>query len=215
MSGLRLALSMGDAAGVGPELCCRVCADPQFDAFELIVYGNKRVLERVAEKLNLIIPQNIVDINCPEADTIQAGQLQVASGALAGACIEQAIQDCLSKKVDGMVTCPVNKKALSLAKAPFTGHTEWLQDRCAATDCFMLMYDKQICVALATCHQSLASVPQSINKHDLVRMGTLVDQFLRGIGIDKPHLAMCGLNPHAGEQGLFGNEEIIINQAVA
>ena len=89
MSGLRLALSMGDAAGVGPELCCRVCADPQFDAYELIVYGNKRVLERVAEKLNLIIPQNIVDINCPEADTIQAGQLQVASGALAGSRVAQ------------------------------------------------------------------------------------------------------------------------------
>ena len=206
MSALRLALSMGDAAGVGPELCCRVCADPQFAEHELIVYGNRRLLDRVAATLQLA---------CPQADDIQPGQVQAASGALAGACIEQAIQDCLAKTVDGMVTCPVNKKALSMAGAPFTGHTEWLQDRCHADDCFMLMYDQQICVALATCHQSLASVPQSINKHDLVRMGSLVHQFLCGIGIDSPQLAMCGLNPHAGEQGLFGNEEIIINQAAS
>ena len=207
MSKKRLAITMGDAAGVGPELCCRLSALPEFSEHELIIYGNEIILNRVAKQLSLPIPKHIKHLPCSDAETIQAGSIQASCGKLASDCIEAAIEDCLNKSVDAMVTAPVHKQALSISGAPFNGHTEWLQDRCGAPDSFMLMYDPRITVALATCHQSLASVPSSINTAGLVRLGEMVAAFLRGLGNTAPKIAMCGLNPHAGEGGLFGDEE--------
>ncbi len=210
----RIGISMGDAAGVGPELACKICSDPAFTEHELIVYGNQRMLERVAEHCDIEIPKQIKEIACKNIESIKPGEINRDAGQLASDCIDAAIQDCMDKKIDAMVTCPIHKQALALAGSPFPGHTEILQDRCQADDSYMLLYDKKICVALATCHQSLASVPSSINKHDIVRLGELVHEFLIGIGHEKPQIAVCGLNPHAGEGGLFGDEETIINQAV-
>lgn len=214
MSSKRLAISMGDAAGVGPELCCRISSDPAFKEHEIIIYGNTEILQRVAEKCQLPMPAHIKNFECAEAQNIQAGQIQAACGALASACFEQAIQDALAARVDAIVTCPVHKQALALSQAPFNGHTEWLQDRCGVKQSYMLMYDERISVALATCHQSLASVPASINSHNIIQLGQMVHDFFVGLGIPQPQLAMCGLNPHAGEGGLFGNEETQINAAV-
>ena len=214
MSKKRLAISMGDAAGVGPELCCRISAEPEFSEHELIIYGNREILQRVATQCQLPLPQHINDFTVPDVAQIQAGQIQARCGALASACFEQAIQDALAGQVDAIVTCPVHKQALALSAAPFNGHTEWLQDRCAVEQSYMLMYDERISVALATCHQSLASVPSSINTAQLVQLGRMLHDFFVGLGMQQPRLAMCGLNPHAGEGGLFGNEETVITAAV-
>lgn len=213
MTATRIAVTMGDAAGVGPELCCRLAANPQFTDSELLIYGNREILQRVADACQLQVPAHIIDIACPDSAAIEPGRISASSGDLAGACIEAAITDTLAAAADAIVTCPVNKEALALAKAPFTGHTEWLQARCQVNDAFMLLYDHEICVALATCHQSLASVPAALNSDGIQRLGELTHAFLQRLGVSKPRLSMLGLNPHAGENGLFGNEERIINAA--
>ncbi|MDA3961321.1 MAG: 4-hydroxythreonine-4-phosphate dehydrogenase PdxA [Planctomycetota bacterium] len=216
----RIALSLGDPAGVGPELCCRVCADPAvLAACEPVVVGNRALIERVAEQLKLPVPNQI---DPPQSDTLVAstvtpGSIDPQCGAAALSAFAHAVAGCRSGRYAAVTTAPINKQAIAAAGCPHPGHTELLAEHCGGGEPVMLLYDPSIAVALVTVHQSLASVPASLSSAAIERVGRLLAAALGRIRNDsQPRIAVLGLNPHAGEGGLFGDEEArLVSPAVA
>jgi 4-hydroxythreonine-4-phosphate dehydrogenase len=210
MSRPAIAITIGDAAGIGPEIALKVVAEPAIiDCCHPVVIGQRDLLARVAAQLKLKLPADVME---PErvdfsAQDIVPGKVQAACGRAAVACIDAAIAGCKSGRFAAMVTAPINKSALHAAGIPFPGHTELLADRLGVKDEAMMLYHRDLAVALVTCHQSLASVAKSLTPLRIVRVGQLLHDALKRIRGAKPRLAVCGLNPHAGEDGLFGNED--------
>ncbi|MCS6970423.1 MAG: 4-hydroxythreonine-4-phosphate dehydrogenase PdxA [Planctomycetota bacterium] len=204
-----LAITIGDPAGIGPEIVLKACADPALRELPLLVIGMRALLARVADVLGLPLPAAIEEPPLPgfDAAAVQPGRIAALHGAVAAACIEHAIAGCLAGRFAALVTAPVHKQALHLAGVPFPGHTEWLAARSGVRDETMLMYHEQLAVALVTVHQSLASVPASLDALRIVRVGVQLAEALRRLRGREPRLAVLGLNPHAGEGGLFGDEE--------
>ncbi|MHC5067276.1 MAG: 4-hydroxythreonine-4-phosphate dehydrogenase PdxA [Planctomycetota bacterium] len=208
-----LAVTCGDPAGIGPELCCHLAADSNLQQRATVsVIGSRRVLERVAERCHLTLPAHIIDV-CPaptDPDHIHPGQGSAGGGHLALAAISHAVHGCLSGTYTALVTAPISKAAINAAGCHHPGHTELIADLCAcdpSADPVMLLHDPQLAVALVTIHQSLASVASSISRDKIVHVGCQLDATLNRLLGRRPRLAVLGLNPHAGEGGLFGDEE--------
>lgn len=202
----RLAITLGDPAGVGPEIACKALAESAVHGCcEPILIGSRSVIEQVARKLDLTVPAQIVDTGAPGAFT--PGRVSAAAGAAAGAAIEEAIAGTQAGRYAALVTNPLNKSAIHAAGIPFPGHTEWLAARCGVSGETMLMYHDELAVVLATCHQSLLSVPASLTPQRIVVVAQQLGAALLRIRGRTPRIAICGFNPHAGEDGLFGDED--------
>jgi 4-hydroxythreonine-4-phosphate dehydrogenase len=212
-----IALTMGDPAGIGPEIALRAATDPAvLRCCRPVLVGSRRLLERVASSLQLALPSAIHDVAVDgfDADAVVPGRIQASCGLASARYVLEAIDGCLDGRYAALATAPINKAALSAAGLPWPGHTEMLAEKCsgrrggyASAGEVMLMYDRRIAVALVTCHQSLASVPASLSVAAIVRTGRLLAEALRRLRRHEPLLCLCGLNPHAGENGLFGDEE--------
>lgn len=202
----RLAVTLGDPAGVGPEIACKALAESAVLACcEPVLIGSRTVIEQVAKKLNLPLPVHIVDTGTPGPFT--PGTVSAAAGAAAGQAIEEAIAGTQAGRYAALVTNPLNKSAIHAAGIPFPGHTEWLAARCGVSGETMMMYHDSLAVVLATCHQSLLSVPASLTPMRIVAAAQLLYKALKRIRGGSPRLAICGFNPHAGEDGMFGVED--------
>ena len=204
-----IAITIGDPAGVGPEIALRAAQDPAVTRLcQPFLFGSRALLKRVAKQLTLSVPN---DINDPTPEFVAAavvpGTVQAENGAHAARWVEAAVDGCRAGRFAAMVTGPINKEALAAGGVPFPGHTELLAHRCGVTGEIMLMYDRRIAVALVTVHQAYSSVPASLSVERIVHTGELLAQALRRLRQDQPCLAVLGLNPHAGEHGLFGDEE--------
>ena len=214
-----IAITIGDPAGVGPELALRACADPAVRALcQPVLVGNRALLTRVADRLSLEVPARIEDpaLNGFDPAAVVPGQVQAACGAAGAAWVEAAIAGCRAGRYAAMVTCPLNKAALHAAGIPFPGHTELLAARCGVTGGeAMMLYSDTLAVALVTVHQSLASVPASLDPRRIARIGAQFAAALLRLRGRRPRLAVLGFNPHAGEGGLFGDEERAIVPAIA
>lgn len=209
----RIAVTLGDPAGVGPELACKALAEPVVHACcDPVLVGSRAVVERVAAHLGLEVPVELVDTGDP--GPIEPGRISAAAGACSAQAIEEAIAGTIAKRYAALVTNPIHKQAIHAAGVPFPGHTEWLAARCGVSGETMLMYHDGLAVALATCHQSLVSVPASLTPQRLVEVGRLLHAALKRIRGRPPRLAICGFNPHAGEGGLFGHEDGVVVPAV-
>ncbi len=145
---------------------------------------------------------------------IEPGTASAAAGAAGAAAVELAIDGCRDGRFAAMTTCPLNKRALAMAGVPFPGHTELLAARLRVQGEVMMLYDEAIAVALVTVHQALASVAAAIEPNRIVHVGRLLAQALARLRGRPARLAVLGLNPHAGEGGLFGDEERAITPAV-
>jgi 4-hydroxythreonine-4-phosphate dehydrogenase len=215
----RIAITMGDPAGIGPEVALAAAADPAvIAACRPVLVASRALLARVAERLRRPLPAiEIVEPPLPgfAAAAVEPGRVAAACGAAAGACIEDAIAGCREGRFAAMVTCPINKSAIAAAGIPFPGHTEWLAARCGVSGETMLMYHPDIAVALVTCHQALMSVPASLTPTRIIETAKLLHAALRRLRGRAPRLAICGFNPHAGEGGLFGDEDRVVVPAVA
>ena len=224
----RLALTLGDGAGIGPELALRALASPDLAAgCQLCVYGNRRLLERVAaasgfalpEALAVLPPDRLADapngrpllLDFPfgAADTLAPGRLDAACGAMAFEWIRAAVRDIRANLADALVTAPINKEALHLAGVPFPGHTEMLAHLTGATDPCMAFYSPELIVSLVTIHEALADVPRLLSATRVLRTVRLTHDACRRGGVASPRIGVLALNPHAGEHGLFGNEEAL------
>jgi len=218
----RLALTPGEPAGIGPDLIVRLAAAGH-SAAELVAIADPDLLAERAARLGLslsLAPFDPAQAPCP----CQPGQLKVRPVALeraatpgrldpanAGYVLEtlrRACDGCLDRTFDALVTGPVHKGVINEAGIPFTGHTEFLAERCGAEPVMMLA-TPGLRVALATTHLPLSAVSSAITRDSLGRVVDILHRDLVArFGLEQPRILVCGLNPHAGEGGHMGREEI-------
>lgn len=200
-----LALTLGDPAGIGPELCLQILAN---NSDNIHVFGSSELLRRVAKATGFpFLENNIHDVPFPDAQKIHPGQLSAAAGAHSFACLEKAVEATLAGDFSALVTNPINKEAWHLAGLPYPGHTEYLVEKTASPRHAMMLTAGEITCSLVTTHIPLAQVAQKLTVErilEVIRLTADTMQRLRG----RARLIMPGLNPHAGEGGLFGDEEI-------
>jgi 4-hydroxythreonine-4-phosphate dehydrogenase len=217
-----IAISMGDPAGIGPEIICKAfaagaCAAP--DCYTVV--GDSAVLEKAAGycKLELLFnPVMSIDqarpgaLNVLEQKRISPadftlGQVSDRCGQASYEYVRAAIALALEKKIDAIVTAPINKEALKKAGIPFPGHTEILAHETGAPAPSMIFYQEHVAVAHVTTHCSLRTALGCISQDRISGHITTLHGLLRQLGVAHPRIAVAGLNPHAGENGLFGDEE--------
>ncbi len=227
MSTPLLALTMGDAAGIGPEITLRLLARPPAGV-RLLVLGDAEALARELPHVpGAVLPPTVAEPEdvtssglwsgaAPLAALPAYGQVDAASGEASHAWVLQAADLALAGRVAGIVTGPIHKEAWHAAGVPHPGHTEALCARAGAARVLMMLIGGRLRAALATIHVPLRSVPGLLQTEQLAEDLVLLSaEVARSFGPEQPRLAVCGLNPHAGEGGLFGSEdEAIIRPAV-
>jgi len=184
MSLPRIAITVGDPAGIGPEIVASARVDPRVtEVCEPVVYG----------------PADL--------KRFRPGQLSAAAGRAAYDAIVAAVNDAKAGRVDAVATAPVNKQAFALAGLPWRGHTDLLAHLTGAPSVAMMFYAAALRVVLATIHVPLAEVPRLLTRAALEQVIRLTAREMPRFGFPHPRLAVAGLNPHAGEQGVLGSEE--------
>jgi len=211
-----IALTAGEPAGIGPDLC--VLAARERYPGRLVVLGDPTVLASRARSRNVpfdipaydragTAPVSLLAI--PAATAVHAGKLDPANGRHVVAILDRAIDGCRSGEFDAMVTAPVQKSTINDAGVPFTGHTEYLAERTGTKRVVMMLVGGGLRVALATTHLALSEVPRALTRELLEETLRILERDLRErFGIAKPRILVAGLNPHAGESGYLGREEI-------
>ena len=223
MTGRRMAVTMGDASGVGPEIVVRRFVERLLGS-DAVVYGDVAVLVRAAAALGLEVSVRSVDgpeeavegsLNVRDLGLLSAGDVTPAvlsreAGAAALAYVDCATRDALAGKVAGVVTLPMNKEATRMSRPDFKGHTEFIAGLCGVGDFAMMLTVPELAVTHVSAHVSLR---EAIERVEPVRIRKVIDLTQEALSrfIERPRIAVCGLNPHAGEHGLFGaeDEEII------
>lgn len=218
-----IGISIGDCNGIGPEVIMKALSDPRVvKSFTPVIYGHGRIISfyRKAlsmEEFNFHQTKDIDSIHhkkinvlniseeCP--DVILGSETELA-GQFALQAFEAAIEDLKSGKIHGLVTAPVNKNNINTEQSPFIGHTEHLTAAVGKSKSLMMMVSEDFRVGVATGHIPLNAVPQAITKELIKEKCKLMLSSLeKDFGINKPKIAVLGLNPHAGEDGLLGKEE--------
>ena len=204
----RLALTMGDPAGIGPEVVLKALADPGRPAARVRVYGPRSVLEERAGRFGLPRPEGGVEvIDVPLRDAVPLGRSSAEGGRAAAAAVLRAVADIRAREADALVTAPLSKESLAAAGYAWPGHTEMLAEAAGVSDVAMMFVGGPLRVALLTIHRSLRSVPDAVTGPEVQRVVRLVHRELPRFGAERRRIALCALNPHAGEGGLFGDEE--------
>lgn len=225
----RLVLTPGEPAGIGPDLVVRLAQQPR--DCEIVAICDPDLLTVRARMLGLPLSLDILaDAALPAAAT-RAGQLRVLPVPLAVPChpgttdpanasyvlatLAQAIDLCRTRRADAMVTGPVHKAVINQAGHAFSGHTDFIADRTGAAHVVMMLATPGLRVALATVHIPLAEVPAQLTRSSLAGTLRVLDADLRRhFGIPRPRILVAGLNPHAGESGYLGREEIDVIEPV-
>lgn len=216
----KIAVTMGDPAGVGPEVCLRLLQDEAIARLcTPIVFGSAAVLEQAAVQCCLAKPGKVVaglseadspcvlDVGAIGLDDFTTGAVNAATGRAAFTYIEDAINAALSGQIAAVTTAPINKVALHAADIPFPGHTEIFAAKTHAPRYCMLQYSSEVRAVFVTTHVGYAEVPGLLTKAAILDTIELGAQAMRRIRGGDPRIVVLGLNPHAGENGLFGTEE--------
>jgi 4-hydroxythreonine-4-phosphate dehydrogenase len=222
MTALRLALTTGEPAGIGPDLT--VLAAQAARDYELVAIGDAALLQQRAHQLNL--PLNCVPydpqlprtgqsngeltlLQVPLANAASSGKLDKSNATYVLRTLDIAIELCLRNELAAMVTAPVHKGVINDAGISFSGHTEYLADKTGSQQVVMMLATEQLRVALATTHLPLRAVADAITPDLLLRVIRVLHHDLKHMfGIAAPRIVVAGLNPHAGEGGHLGREEI-------
>ncbi|MDG5814499.1 4-hydroxythreonine-4-phosphate dehydrogenase PdxA [Chitinispirillales bacterium ANBcel5] len=223
-------LTMGDPAGIGPEIALKALSESDyFDKFRVVIVGDLSVLQYTAKKLNqncrfneITEPCeavkdriNVISLNVTAPHLYTPGKPQAICGKAAFSYIRKAIQLTIEKKACGVITNPISKESLKLAEIPFPGHTEIFAHYTSTTNYSMVFLLHDVAVAHVTTHCSLREAIEQINEERVLKQIRLLNKTLKQLGNKEPLIAVSGLNPHAGENGLFGREEIeTINPAI-
>ena len=196
-----IALTSGEPAGVGPELCAMLARQPL--AARVVVLGDAGLLAQRGAS-----PATAIE-HVPLAAPSIAGKLDPANARYVLALLDRAADGCLAGEFDAMVTAPVHKAVINDAGFAFTGHTEYLAARAGAAHVVMMLVGGGLRVALATTHLALADVARAITPAGLIDSLRVIERDLRQrFGIARPRILVAGLNPHSGEGGHLGREEI-------
>jgi 4-hydroxythreonine-4-phosphate dehydrogenase len=198
----RLAICLGDPRGIGPEITARAL-EPALDCEVTLVGAEDQIGAIPAARR---VPVGLWGLGSGEAPDDRGRVLR--AGRIAGHAVEAAARLALAGEVDAIVTAPAHKHALHLAGFPYPGHTEWLAQLAGGVDVAMMLASEELRVVLVTTHVPFRDVPALLTQERVVRTGRITERGLREWwGIERPRLAVCALNPHAGESGLFGDEE--------
>ena len=220
----RIAITMGDAAGIGPEITVKSLAEPQAAKLCIpLVLGDARVLERAMDAVGVHLPirtvarpadaagepgvVELIDYANIDMGALRWGEINPSNGAAAVHYTKEAGNMALAGEIDGLVSAPLNKEAMHAAGFPYEGQTEILGELTKSRPAMVMVVDKMR-LMLFTNHMALRAVCDYIRKDRVLDRLVLADAALRDMGITKPRIAVAGLNPHASESGAFGREEL-------
>jgi 4-hydroxythreonine-4-phosphate dehydrogenase len=222
-----LALTMGDPAGVGPEVVLKSLLDARILRFmRPVVVGSAallrarldamgiermriQVIRNVDEQVDAPDVVSVIDTTPKGAPEITIGKISDKAGHLAMQAVERAVDLCVEGSVDGMVTAPISKEAVNRAGYHVPGHTEYIADRLDISSHTMMMVAEQFRIGLVTAHIGIVDVPKAATVEAILAKLSVMDRALRDdFGIVRPRIAVLGLNPHAGDGGLIGREEV-------
>ena len=233
-----IGITLGDPAGIGAEVTLKALAHPRLRRLPAVVLGDVELLRETAKRLRLRC--DVVEVHAPAgaagaargarrrtipvvavsrlgAPARRPGRPSVAGGRAAYRAIETAARLATAGSLAGIVTAPINKAWVTKAGFPISGHTELLRDLTGAPAVRMMLVGSRLRVVLVTMHLALAAVPKAIRTHDVAQTIVIAADHLRRYHrLAAPRIAVAGLNPHAGEEGLFGHEETrVIAPAIA
>jgi 4-hydroxythreonine-4-phosphate dehydrogenase len=220
-----LAVTLGDAAGSGPELITKAFADPEVRAVcRPVVVGDAatlraalaitrvtsavRVIERPVDAADDRGVIDVIDLANVDVARLERAKINAATGRAAYEAIKRSVELTLAGDADAVVTSAINKAALHAAGFPYDGHTELLAELCGKPKVTMMLVAGKLRICHVSTHVSLAKAIERVRPERILQVVQLAHDGVRQLGIEKPHIAIAGLNPHAGEGGLFGTEEI-------
>ncbi|HMK82314.1 MAG TPA: 4-hydroxythreonine-4-phosphate dehydrogenase PdxA, partial [Candidatus Bathyarchaeia archaeon] len=220
----RIGITMGDPAGIGPEITCKIFSMREiYDYSRPLVVGDSTCLKEgmTIAKVNLHINSiskidhakyefgtiDVVDLRNVEIKNLLMGEAQAMAGRACAEYIRKAVELAIARDIDAIVTCPINKLAMNMSGYKYPGHTELLADLTKSKNFAMLLMAGPLKVIHVSTHVSLREAIQRVKKERILTVINLANQALNDLGVEKPRIAVAGLNPHAGEDGMFGNEE--------
>lgn len=230
-----IAVTMGDPAGVGPEICLQLLADADVrTCASPVIFGDARILARCARQTGLPVPRRIIaeiewtekcaaidepavlDVSGFDAEGFTPGIVSARTGAAGYRYVEKSIEAALAGQVAAVATAPLNKEALHAAGIGYPGHTEMFAEKMAAARSCMTFFSSEMICSLVTVHIGYQDVVPALSPRRILDVIELTADAVMRVKGKKPRLAVCGLNPHAGEHGLFGRreEENIIAPAI-
>ena len=227
-----IAITMGDPAGIGPEIIIKALAEGELSGAPVAVVGCAQTLRRImalavtpSVELNIIDRPadahfapgviNVIDEPLQNPAGLTPGVVQPQAGDLAYRCVKRATELALAGEVQAIATAPLNKEALHAAGHLYPGHTELLATLTHSRDYAMVLYTDKLKVIHVSTHIALRKFLDTLSRERVETVIQMADTFLRRVGYAHPRIAVAGVNPHAGEHGLFGDEEItIVNPAV-
>ena len=216
-----LGLTVGDPAGIGPEITLMAARDPRSAAARLVAIGSlhalraacdvvadpPRLREVAAPAMARFEPGWLDVVTVPSDRPVALGQLSAEAGQIAFEGVQRAVELAVAGDIDGIVTAPLNKEAIALAGHPYPGHTEILADLTGTRDFAMMLTAHKLRVVHVTTHVGLREMLERVTTERVLRTIRLAARALQDMGIESPSVGVSGLNPHAGEGGLFGDEE--------
>ncbi len=221
-----LAITLGDPAGIGPEVILKALAhEDVYERSRPLVIGDRRMLERAASFLSVVTPPfdvvddpanatfapgriALLDLENADSESCPVGEISAPAGKAAVEYVFRACDLAVAGAVDAVVTAPLNKAAMHLAGFNFPGHTELLAERTGAGKVSMLLVAPQLRVVHVSTHVALHEAIRLVRRERVEAVIELAYESCRALGIESPRIAVAGLNPHAGEGGIFGDEEI-------
>lgn len=223
---IKIGISIGDVNGIGLEIILKTLIDPSiYDYFTPIVYGTTKVASFYRKTLSLgdfnfhVItgaeqanPKRANMINCWDDDVkIEPGVANETGGKYAFISLDRAVSDLIAGNIDALVTAPINKHNIQNEEFKFPGHTEYIQAKANASDSLMFLIGEDLKVGVVTGHVPVSEVAQKITKEGIIsKLQLMKDSLKKDFWIQKPKIAVLGLNPHAGDNGLIGKEELEI-----
>jgi len=220
-----LGITMGDPAGIGPEIVCKMFAQSElYGICRPIVIGDVPCLREGLKAANSPLGlhtianvsegkfdqgiMDVIDLHNVSIRDLRMGEPQAMAGKASAEYVQRAVELAIKGELDAIVTAPINKLALNMAGWHYSGHTELLADLTQTKDFAMLLIAGPLRVIHVSTHVSLAEAIRRVKKQRVITVIDLANQAIKEMGISQPRIAVAGLNPHAGEGGLFGNEEI-------
>jgi len=208
----RIAISIGDPAGIGAEIALKALQDTAVSSLaHWLLVADSAAVSAAARVCGLdasSLPFTLVETGAlPTGHTVAFGQLRAEYGLAAIACVRRAVELCMSGDADAMVTAPLNKEAVTLSGRPFTGHTEYIAELTGAPEPRMLLFSEKLATVHVSTHIALERACR-LDRKRIVRTIQLGNDALHWMLRRAPRIAVCGLNPHAGEHGLFGHQDL-------
>lgn len=219
---VQIAISIGDNNGIGPEVVLKSLSQTDLSGITPVVLSSRSVIDFYSDLLDIELPFyvsscpgnikngciNVLESYEGEKPVIRPGKLTEKSGKLSMMAVEKGIDLCLANDADALVTAPISKEAVNRAGYHIPGHTEFLAERTGSENFMMMLVNDGLRVGLVSIHVPLSQVPALITEASLISNINIMNHTLeRDFGIDDPKIAVLGLNPHAGDGGIIGNEE--------